>query len=86
MKDQHKKIKGYRDLDQHEIDAMNRLKELEAEVAAVLKDINAEGLDGPSVRALELGRTNLQTGFMWAVRAVAKPFDPFDETEVVSRD
>lgn len=59
---------------------MNRLKELEAEVAAVFKDISAEGLDGQSARALALGRTNLQTGFMWAIRAVAKPFDPFDET------
>ena len=32
MKDQHKMIKGYRDLTQEEIDLMNEAKELEREL------------------------------------------------------
>jgi hypothetical protein len=81
---QHKKIKGYRDLSQTEIDLMNKIKakaeELkilidEADTALYeLKDpaINQDGLDDVQ-RYLELARTNLQQGFMWFVRAVARP-------------
>ncbi len=71
MDNQHKKISGYRDLTQEEIDLMNRVKVLETELAALCKVIGAvEGIDQ---RNLALGRTNLQQGFMWTVRAIARP-------------
>ena len=84
MKDQHKKITGYRDLSQTEIDLMNKIKAKAEELKLLideaddtlhnLKDpvINQDGLDDVQ-RYLELARTNLQQGFMWLVRAVARP-------------
>ena len=84
MDNQHKKIKGYRDLSQTEINLMNKIKEKAEELKLLideadntlnqLKDpvINQDGLDDVQ-RYLELARTNLQQGFMWFVRAVARP-------------
>lgn len=71
MDNQHRKISGYRELDATEIDAMNRVKAKAEEVGALLGEIGQiPGLDG---RALAIARTDLQTGFMWAVRAIARP-------------
>ena len=75
MDNQHKKISGYRDLTQAEIDAMNRIKSLEAEAGELFKQV--KDIDGVDQRALALARTELQTAFMWFVRAVARPADPF---------
>jgi len=75
MENQHKKISGYRDLSQAEIDGMNRIKELEARAGALFKDIAQ--LEGVDSRNLALAKTQLQQGFMWFVRAIAKPADPF---------
>lgn len=84
MDNQHKKITGYRDLSQTEIDLMNKIKAKAEELKVLideadttlfeLKDpaINQDGLDDVQ-RYLELARTNLQQGFMWFVRAVARP-------------
>jgi hypothetical protein len=75
MDNQHKKISGYRDLSQEEINGMNEIKALESELGALfLKLSEVEGVDH---RHLALARTNLQQGFMWFVRAVARPADPF---------
>lgn len=72
MDNQHKRIKGYRDLSQAEIDAMNKGKELAAQVGAWIDELQAQGavLDQ---RAVALGKTNLQQGFMWAIRGIAQP-------------
>lgn len=71
MDNQHRKISGYRELDAAEIDAMNRVKAKAEEVGALLAELGGmPGLDG---RALAIARTELQTGFMWAVRAIARP-------------
>lgn len=71
MDNQHKKITGYRDLSQAEIDAMNEGKALAAQVGAWIEKLQAtEGLDQ---RAVALGKTNLQQGFMWAIRGIAQP-------------
>lgn len=72
MDNQHKKITGYRDLSQSEIDGMNSIKALEADAGELFKQI--EGVDQ---RTLALAKTNLQQGFMWFVRSIAKPADPF---------
>ena len=71
MDNQHKKIKGYRDLSQSEIDAMNQIKEKAAEVGELFKDLeNRPELDK---RWLAIAKTDLQKGFMAATRSIAKP-------------
>lgn len=71
MDNQHRHIKGYRDLNQAEIDAMNRLKALAEGCREGLETVAAiEGHDG---RALAIARTEMQTAFMWAIRAIARP-------------
>lgn len=75
MDNQHKKITGYRDLSQAEIDGMNSIKALEKDTGDLFKQIGE--VEGVDPRLLTLARTNLQQGFMWFVRAIAKPADPF---------
>ena len=86
MENQHRKIKGYRDLSQEEIDLMNRIKEHGEKTKHLLQELNemrcnqvvVRGSEearqiGESLRCLEFAKGNLQTGFMWFVRAVALP-------------
>jgi len=71
MKDQHKKITGYRDLSQGEIDAMNAVKQKSHEVGILIEEMEANlDLDQQWVST---AKTDLQKGFMEAVRAIAKP-------------
>lgn len=77
MDNQHKKIKGYRDLTQDEIDAMNKVKEKGEELRLLINDLRAFGaatgghaVDG---RWASIGETHLQQGIMALVRSVAKP-------------
>lgn len=75
MDNQHQRIKGYRDLSQEEIDLMNEIKahaEKCGDLVARLRMPSeaTKNLDG---RWLSIGATDLQTGFMALVRAVAKP-------------
>lgn len=79
MDNQHKKISGYRDLSQSEIDGMNSIKGLEAEVGALFQQI--QGIQDIDGRSMALAKTNLQQGFMWFVRAIAKPSNPFEEKQ-----
>lgn len=71
MDNQHKKITGYRDLSQEEIDLMNEGKALAEKCRGFVEKL--EALDSTDKRCVSLGRTNLQQGFMWGIRAVAKP-------------
>lgn len=71
MENQHQKIKGYRDLTQEEIDLMNEGKALAEQCGAYIEKLL--GLDEADKRAVALGKTNLQQGFMWAIRGVARP-------------
>lgn len=78
MDNQHKKIKGYRDLSQVEIDLINRCKELEAECLNLIGELELSefALNGdmvPNGRWLETGKTDLQKGFMSIIRSIAKP-------------
>lgn len=74
---QHKKISGYRDLTQQEIDLMNEGKAL-AEQCRIYTDKlkglsfpqDGDGIDG---RWLSIGITQLQQGFMAVIRSIAKP-------------
>lgn len=71
MENQHKKITGYRDLSQEEIDLMNEGKELAKQCGAFIEKLEAQA--DTDKRNVALGKTNLQQGFMWAIRAIAKP-------------
>lgn len=112
MDNQHKHIKGYRDLSPAEIDLMNRIKAKGAELLALqfqlknLLDTQRETKCGDALRSLDrpagvgvsvyqgttdecrefqrfeaaephrwadIGKTDIQTGVMALVRAVAQP-------------
>lgn len=73
---QHKKIKGYRDLSEAEINLMNRAKELAEEVGEFAQDVEdatKNGNLGCDLRWLNIGRTDLQKGFMSLIRSIARP-------------
>jgi hypothetical protein len=71
MDNQHKKITGYRDLSQEEIDLMNEGKALAEKCGAFIAKLEASEL--ADKRSIEFGKTNLQQGFMWSIRAIAQP-------------
>jgi len=71
MDNQHQHIKGYRDLTPAEIDAMNKVKVKAEEVGQLIEDL--QNIPGVDLRWVSIAKTNLQQGFMAAVRAVAKP-------------
>lgn len=101
MENQHRKIKGYRELSQAEIDLMNRIKAKGAELlvlqaeleeslgkqrfdvqAAALSDTEYESpanaehrrfTEAEPLRWAAIGKTDIQTGIMALVRAVAQP-------------
>lgn len=71
LDNQHKMIKGYRDLSQEEIDLMNKAKQLAEQVGLLVEEIiNNESTDK---RWANIGKTDLQKGFMSLIRAVAQP-------------
>lgn len=71
MDNQHQKITGYRDLSQEEIDAMNKVKQKAAEVGQLIQELSE--LEATDKRWVAIAKTDLQKGFMSAVRAVAQP-------------
>ncbi|ELP0880833.1 Acb2/Tad1 domain-containing protein [Klebsiella pneumoniae] len=78
MKDQHKHIKGYRDLTEEEIALMNEGKALSEQVGAFVEKLNAAEFaktsdQAPDKRWLAIGKTDLQKGFMAVIRSIAKP-------------
>lgn len=105
MENQHRKIKGYRELSQAEIDLMNRIKakgaellQLQCELVESLKqaeiaifnsidsanksDVEVQARrelsrfrDAEPFRWVNIGKTDIQTGVMALVRAVAQPAD-----------
>lgn len=71
MDNQHKKIKGYRDLSQEEIDAMNSIKAEGERLKFLIEEMRDNStLD---MRWIDIAETHLQQGIMAAVRAVAQP-------------
>lgn len=71
MENQHRQIKGYRELSQEEIDLMNEIKGKGAELGELVAKLRAQqGLDQ---RWISIGATDLQTGLMALTRGVAQP-------------
>ncbi len=71
MDNQHRQIKGYRELDQSEIDLMNEIKQKGAELGDLIDKLHAH--PDTDKRWVAIGRTDLQTGLMALTRSVAKP-------------
>lgn len=71
MDNQHREIKGYRELSREEIDLMNKVKS----IGALLGDlvVQLRGRDDLDQRWISIGATNLQTGLMALTRSIAKP-------------
>ena len=71
MENQHRQIKGYRELSQVEIDLMNEIKTKGVELGELVNKLrNTDGLDQ---RWVSIGATDFQTGLMALTRSVAQP-------------
>lgn len=71
MDNQHRKIKGYRELNQEEIDAMNEVKAMGVKLSELVEKLeNNKDLDQ---RWIESGKTDLQKGLMALTRSIARP-------------
>lgn len=71
MDNQHRQIKGYRDLSQEEIDLMNEVKTKGAELGELVAKLRA--MPGLDQRWVSIGATDLQTGLMALTRGIAQP-------------
>lgn len=72
-------VSGYRKLTDEELHLINKIKAHGPVLEQLLTDIDelVSGREDPhypdSHRALALGKTNIQQGYMWLIRAVAAP-------------
>lgn len=89
MENQHREIKGYRELSPAEIAVMNKVKAHAEETAALIKEVHqlnsvrfnlglyllpaGAEMNGESNRWAALAKTQLQQGFMALVRSIALP-------------
>ena len=71
MDNQHKLIKGYRDLTEEEIALMNVIKEQGERLEVLIATLQDYGT--VDQRWVAIGNTDLQKGIMALVRAVARP-------------
>lgn len=71
MENQHRKIVGYRELTQEDIDAMNAVKEKGKELGELVAKMRSN--TAFDQRWVSIGATDLQTGLMVLTRSVAKP-------------
>lgn len=71
MDNQHRQIKGYRELSQEEIDAMNEIKTKGAELGELIAKLRSQS--NVDQRWVSIGTTHMQEGLMALTRAVAKP-------------
>lgn len=76
MDNQHRLVKGYRDLTQQEIDAMNSIKLAEQDIGQLFQQVRA--IPGVDQRVMAIAKTQLQQAFSWFVRGVAQPLDVYE--------
>ena len=70
MENQHRKITGYRELSQEEIDTMNAIKEFEVVADALVAKLGLLPKGVVTARWLGAGTTALRTGVVLLKRAV----------------
>ena len=80
MENQHRKITGYRELSQEEIDLMNTIKAKGEELALLIsevEDLKNDHMDIDKILdridCVEYAKKDLKQGIMWLVRSVALP-------------
>lgn len=71
MENQHREIKGYRELDAADITAMNEVKGLGLMLEALVTKLRES--EQTDKRWVAIGATDLQTGLMALTRSIAKP-------------
>lgn len=71
MDNQHRQIKGYRELDASEIQIINEVKGVGSELDMLVLKVQA--MPNVDPRWAAIGKTHLQEGLMALVRSVAKP-------------
>lgn len=71
MENQHREIKGYRELNADEIMLMNKVKTKGAELGELVAELRALG--SVDQRWVSIGATDLQTGLMALTRSIAQP-------------
>ena len=71
MENQHRQIKGYRELTQEEINLMNEVKQKGVELGELIEKLNM--MLETDKRWLEIGKTNIQQGLMAVTRAITTP-------------
>lgn len=91
MENQHRLIKGYRELSQEEIDLMNRIKIAEAQALELVMEVRQHAVkqmvhsDGDEAKRIaeanpirwqSIATSHIEQGFMALVRAVAQPMPP----------
>lgn len=72
MDNQHRKISGYRELNEEEIAVMNEVKQKGVELEQLLLKLEETSL-AVDKRWVSIGKTHLQQGLMALTRAIAKP-------------
>lgn len=71
MDNQHRQIKGYRELSAGEIALMNEVKTMGLQLGCLVDKLRAT--PGIDQRWVSIGATDLQTGLMALTRSVAQP-------------
>jgi len=72
MDNQHRKISGYRELNQTEIDQMNKVKELGKMIGILIEEMENSPIEYDK-RWVEIAKTDLQKGLMALTRSIAQP-------------
>jgi hypothetical protein len=77
MENQHRQIKGYRELNEEEIALMNEIKEHGVRLGELVEKLQVDPYKfdehSPDQRWVAIGKTHLQEGLMALTRSVAKP-------------
>lgn len=77
MENQHRKIIGYRELNEAEITAMNTIKALGIEINGIIQELRSSPNNPTNFetdqRWVSIGETHLQQGLMALTRAIARP-------------
>jgi hypothetical protein len=82
---QHRMIPGYRDLSGGEIERMRAIKEMAGPIGTMLQALaaaaRADG-DRAASRYVDIARSHFEDGFIYAVKAVARPTDDLGALEL----
>lgn len=85
MDNQHRLIPGYRDLSQGEIEQMKTIKAMAGPIGNMLQALaaaaKADG-DRAALRYVSVARNHFEDGFIYAVKAVARPTDDLGVLEL----